>query len=454
MFFSRSTFKFLGILIFFSSSLLHARYGLGLWAVGGADVGGAFLSSNIVNPPGSSVNATLKEQDKSGLLYNVKGGLSWYISSVFALDILGGWSSVDVVGKAPTGGKAVEIRHNLAIAEVFPRFRFGDLGRWQLGPLYRGYFGSNTGFSENINSSASNRSPFNYVGVGFNYDIRSATEKTLYRVGVQALADMSDPRSIYMGGFSFQFGFDLFGSGDESEYSMQPEFYPGEEVRPLPVIHRLPVIEEGISVRESEPMPLKDEFNEMPIEKAPPAEAPLFQDLQGQTEVPALEAPVQALAPIKEEVPSVVIQLPADSFQFASGMSHIGSSKSREYLQGLGAFLGQSDQSFQSLVVVGHTDKRGPKGREREVNLELSQARAKTVYEALVAGGARAEKLRFEGKAFDEPIEGALDNPKDWKLNRRVELSLKAVSDPSSMVEGINQLNEKFGIKQKATIKR
>jgi hypothetical protein len=46
------------------------------------------------------------------------------------------------------------------------------------------------------------------------------------------------------------------------------------------------------------------------------------------------------------------------------------------------------------------------------------------------------------------------DNPKGWKLNRRVELSLEAVSDPSSMVEGINQLNEKFGIKQKATIKR
>jgi hypothetical protein len=161
MFFSRSSFKFLGILVFFSSSLLHARYGLGLWAVGGADVGGAFLSSNVVNPAGSSVNPNLKEQDKSGLLYNVKGGLSWYISSVFALDVLGGWSSVDVVGKTATGGKAVEIRHNLVIAEIFPRFRFGDLGRWQLGPLYRGYFGSNTGFSENINSSASNSSPFN-----------------------------------------------------------------------------------------------------------------------------------------------------------------------------------------------------------------------------------------------------------------------------------------------------
>jgi hypothetical protein len=56
-----------------------------------------------VNPAGSSVNPNLKEQDKSGLLYNVKGGLSWYISSVFALDVLGGWSSVDVVGKTANG---------------------------------------------------------------------------------------------------------------------------------------------------------------------------------------------------------------------------------------------------------------------------------------------------------------------------------------------------------------
>jgi hypothetical protein len=86
--------------------------------------------------------------------------------------------------------------------------------------------------------------------------------------------------------------------------------------------------------------------------------------------------------------------------------------------------------------------------------LELSQARAKTVYDALIAGGAKADKLQFEGRSFDEPVEGAPDTPQGWKLNRRVELSLEGVSDPSPIVEGINQLNEKFGIKQKATIKR
>ena len=453
MSFSRSLSKFLGLFLFICSSISHARYGLGLWVLGGADVGGGFLTSTVVNPAGG-VNAKLQEQAKSGLLYNAKAGLSWYVSSVFAIDVLGGWSGLNMVGKVPQGGKALEIHRNLAIAEFFPRVRFGDLGRWQLGPLYRKYFGSNTGFSENPGLSHSNNSASDFLGLGFNYDIRSATERTLYRVGFQALTDMSDPRSIYLGALSFQIGFDLFGSEDDSMYLMRPELYPGEEESPLPAIRRLPVVENDFSVEESEPLPLRNRFFEMPVEKSPVPEPSMFQSVEEQPMEQLTQAAKLPDASVQEAASAVVIRLPSDNFQFASGMSHIGSSKSKDYLQALGAFLSDNNQSFRKLAIVGHTDKRGPQGRERQVNMELSRARAKSVYDALVTGGADSEKLRYEGRAFDEPVDGAPDNSKGWKLNRRVEISLEEVSDPDSLVQAINQLNQKFGIKEKATIKQ
>jgi flagellar motor protein MotB len=254
-----------------------------------------------------------------------------------------------------------------------------------------------------------------------------------------------------LGNLSFQIGFDLLGSGEAIPYTFQPELYPGEDVGSLPVIQNLPLVEEGISVRESEPMPLKEELNEAPIVQSsgPSTETPFIQNLQGQDTIDSSTMNV----PVEGEKKSIVVQLPSDSFQFSTGMSHIGSLKSKEYLKSLGSFLADNEQSFQELVIVGHTDKRGPAGREREVNLELSEARAKSVYEALLSGGAKAEKLRYEGKAFDEPVEGALDNPKGWRLNRRVELNLEVISDQDSLVQGINDLNKKFGLKQKAVIK-
>lgn len=441
--------RFFGAFIFLASFISHARYGLGLWVVGGGEVGGMMLSSNVLNPGTSSINPGLKEMDKTGLLFGAKGGLSWYGSSVFVVDLLGGWSSVNLTSKAPAGGKAIEIKKGLSFVEVFPRFRFGDLGRWQLGPVYRGLMGSNADFSESV-SSTEKKSSMNFLGIGFNFDMTSATEKTLYRIGLQALTDISDTRSIYMGNLSFQIGFDLFGSGEAMPYSFQPELYPGEDVGVLPVVQSLPLVEEGISVRESEPMPLKEEFNETPTQKMnlPSTETPLLQNIEGQS----ADLSSEMKNTVSDEK-SVVIQLPSDSFRFASGMSHIGSSQSRDYLKNLGAFLAENDQSFQGLTIVGHTDKRGPAGREREVNMELSEARAKSVYEVLIAGGASADKLRYEGKAFDEPVEGAPDNSKGWKLNRRVELNLQAVSNSELLIDGINQLKKKFGIQQKAQVK-
>lgn len=173
-------------------------------------------------------------------------------------------------------------------------------------------------------------------------------------------------------------------------------------------------------------------------------------------EIEAIEEPdntVEELLPV--EVPTenqiqtyvekdnLRIRFPGDIFRFSTGMSHM-IQQSKEYLIDLGKFLDKNTQYWQNATVVGHTDRRGPKGRERVVNQELSEARAKTVRNALVYAGVEANKINSEGKAFDEPVEGSGDNPAGWKLNRRVELTLFGVSAPQDVQKQIDALDRKY----------
>lgn len=74
-------------------------------------------------------------------------------------------------------------------------------------------------------------------------------------------------------------------------------------------------------------------------------------------------------------------------------------------------------------IVVGHTDSIG----SDSANQALSEARARTVLEALIALGVDPDRLTSEGRGSSEPIapnanpDGS-DNPDGRQLNRRVEI--------------------------------
>ena len=76
--------------------------------------------------------------------------------------------------------------------------------------------------------------------------------------------------------------------------------------------------------------------------------------------------------------------------------------------------------SFQ-LEIIGHTDATG----EEETNLQLSQKRAQTCLEYLIAKGVSAHRVKAIGKGESQPI---ADNttPEGREKNRRVEFSLQA----------------------------
>ncbi len=409
--------KHFAIVVFISTfATAHARYGQGTWGFGGVGAGVVMVKSSEL----SDINVGFQESAKTGYSIQLKGGLGWYVAPSFVLDVMAGFVHSDVSGDAPAVGQdAVAIQHRTGLFQLSPRFRFGDQGRWQVGPLYKLHFGTDTNYREIEGQDAGSEPMTHFAGLHLNYDMPSESEQTIYRFGLEAVTDISDKRSILMGSVLFEVGFNLWGGDVKPK---KRESYDDRVRKKAP-----PVVEEDLP-------PMTEEELLPPVETAPTPVA---------TPVSAADDPDAVLAQARGN--AVVVRFPGDRFQFATGMSHIGSKATREYIRELGEFMARNDKIWEKMSIVGHTDRRGPKGRERAVNMELSEARARTVFNTMVAAGSNPAKMRYEGKAFDQPVAGAGDDEMGWKLNRRVELKYSGVRAPQKILQQINQLNAKYG---------
>ena len=79
-----------------------------------------------------------------------------------------------------------------------------------------------------------------------------------------------------------------------------------------------------------------------------------------------------------------------------------------------------NDNKNYKISIIGHTDNVGAK----DYNIELSQKRAKAIYQALLDKGIDPSVLEYEGRWYQEPI---VDNDSEInrKKNRRVEIVFK-----------------------------
>ena len=82
------------------------------------------------------------------------------------------------------------------------------------------------------------------------------------------------------------------------------------------------------------------------------------------------------------------------------------------------------------VLVTGHTDNSPMRSARFPSNWHLSEERANTVKELLVAHQVPADRIRAEGRADSEPMV-ANDTPANRALNRRVEITLSAAREPA-----------------------
>lgn len=71
------------------------------------------------------------------------------------------------------------------------------------------------------------------------------------------------------------------------------------------------------------------------------------------------------------------------------------------------------------VEIAGHTDNQGT----REHNVTLSRNRAKAVYDYLISKGVKADRMRYKGYGFDQPV-ASNDTPEGRAQNRRTEFKI------------------------------
>ena len=124
-------------------------------------------------------------------------------------------------------------------------------------------------------------------------------------------------------------------------------------------------------------------------------------------------ASLEQLAKVKQEPRGVVISLSGEVL-FETGKSEL-KARAQQQLDQVAKAL--KDQGYKKIVVEGHTDSRGDRGR----NMDLSLARAESVRKYLISQGIDANKISAVGLGPDRPV--ADNNSADGRANnRRVEL--------------------------------
>lgn len=234
------------------------------------------------------------------------------------------------------------------------------------------------GTDESYSETVGTKGSLMMIGAHALFDLPS--DGPLMRTGLLALKGLGlDRRSTFLVMADFQIGFDLFGNLHKR---MPP---------PAPVL---------------------------------PPPAPVL----------PIETPTVEIAQVVD-LESVLVRFPEDRLLFDFKMSHLHPER-RAYLAEFAKFLAANPGTWESVVITGHTDNRGTD----RVNDELSNARAKTVFDVLLSEKVSRERMSYKGMGMRVPLDPA-SNEEAWRLNRRVELEFRGVTNPKLFSGQLNRID-------------
>jgi outer membrane protein OmpA-like peptidoglycan-associated protein len=139
---------------------------------------------------------------------------------------------------------------------------------------------------------------------------------------------------------------------------------------------------------------------------------------------------------LEDELPGATVERIGEGIQvtFESGIlfdfdSYSLRGPARENLSNLAASLNRYPDS--ELLIVGHTDSRGPS----EYNQRLSENRAGTARDYLLAQGVNASRIRAMGLGMMEPL-ATNETAEGRQANRRVEVAIFASEEYRNRLGG------------------
>ncbi len=178
-----------------------------------------------------------------------------------------------------------------------------------------------------------------------------------------------------------------------------------------------------------------------PIPEAPEESVPTSEP----TPAPIIE-PAPTPAPVEKSLSShsvevvgndVKVTLPKDRVRFAVGQSTMNA-EDQAFVDRLAkAFIRVASQ-YDSLLIVGHSDKTGRVGP----NLKLSKDRAEAVARLFRKTGIKRKPIKVEGRGSKEPLKEG-DSEEAYVWNRRVEVFAVKVKDKEVVVRELTEGVEK-----------
>lgn len=116
--------------------------------------------------------------------------------------------------------------------------------------------------------------------------------------------------------------------------------------------------------------------------------------------------------------------------------------KSQQFVSGLGQIFAAQHSDWQSLTVEGHTDSKGG----NEYNKRLSQRRAQSVRDILVANGVPSVSVIAVGRGEENLLVKNEQSDVDFARNRRVEIKIQGLRNARLLQRSIKRLErELFG---------
>jgi|GEM_PF-1918702 len=373
-----------------------------------------------------------------------------------------------------------------------PRYRLNQ--NWQLGPELQYWLTGDNGLNPNPQSDDKNTSA--WIGAQLMYEWMS--DDTKFRLGGRFLTDMNvDGRTVDIFQAFFQIGFSIFGSDHGDEYAPRhrneqvsdrdierAEEYT-EPKDPLPIATPEPEATPWATPNEPLPIPTPEVPTIKPklayraargtVGKEMDIRPSVFDDggvsVLSCTASPDLPewasidptrcvitgTPTEVMSPTMYTITATnqqgqstsariilsvgpskakpqerfVLTLDVNDLPFAFDSARLPKYNA-DRVREIGRFLGEHKDKWTRLVVEGHTDERG----SNTYNDHLSKARADTVRQLLIEGGAPYSRIKSVGYGERHPkVRG--HNEKAWAKNRRVELVFKGVKDVVIMKNAI-----------------
>jgi outer membrane protein OmpA-like peptidoglycan-associated protein len=318
------------------------------------------------------------EAAKSGWNLGIKGLASKYTPN-WVFDAGLGWF-YDSQG-ASQGTSSVRVKTSAGFADLGARRRLGESG-WQLGPVVQIFFGPDVNLSEA--TAAGTETHLAAVG-GVRVEKDILMSSTIARIGAQVVTDLTIAnRQVTWFQLDFQLGLPT----------------RGREAAPAPA-----------------PEPAPDPVVELPVPPVVAREETIF--------------PTRVTTAREVEITLNDVFF---HFDTASAKLHPPAVKK---LKKLALYLLKNNDTWKSLRVDGHTDRRGTLA----YNTRLSKRRARAVSQQLIKGGLDGDKMKVQGFGPTRPVDPAR-NHVAYQKNRRVEVILEGVTDPAKLAQEINQLAE------------